>query len=252
MRGGGLVVVCVVALFDDGGGADDVVGGGIAAGWFEGDAHGQALPLCGLADGDEVVGLRPGADLLPDYRTARSELGDDGEETAFGGGGDAAVGGIVAEPDDVGDGGVEVGQMQRGDVAGDAVDGEPGAGLPDPVGSGVGGQGVVEAEGAANGEGAVGDVVDLAGGPFLLAVVDEERADFEGGGFVGFGVGGRVGLSVRDFADGAEGDGVDFGSGGEEGRRRGKRSITPVETACERGLIAAEWGGSGRGVKLKR
>jgi hypothetical protein len=69
--------------------------------------------------------------------------------------------------------------------------------------NGVGGQGVVEAKGAAYGEGAVRDVVDLAGGPFFLAVVDEEGADFKGGGFVGFGIGGCVGLRVGDPAKGA-------------------------------------------------
>jgi hypothetical protein len=216
---GALVVVGVVALFDEGGGADDVVGDGFAAGWLQGDAHGQALPLGGLADWDEVIALGPRADLLLDYGAARTKLGDDGEETAFGCGGDAAVGGVVAEPDYVGDGGIEVGQMQRGDVAGDAVDGEPGAGLPDPVGNGVGGQGVVEAEGAANGEGAVGNVVNLAGGPLLLAVVDEEGADFKGGGLVGLGIGGCVGLGVGDLAKGAEGDGVDLGDSGEERAR---------------------------------
>ena len=106
--------------------------------------------------------------------------------------------------------------MQCGDVAGDAIDREPGAGLPDPVKGGVGGQGVVEAKGAANGEGAVGDVVELAGSPFFLAVVDEEGADFKGGGFVGFGVGSRVGLRVRHSAEWAEGDGVDLWGCGEE------------------------------------
>ena|ERR1700716_1116412 len=55
----GLILVGVVTFFDEGGGADDVVGGGFAAGWFQGDAHGQAVPLGGLADGDEVVALRP-------------------------------------------------------------------------------------------------------------------------------------------------------------------------------------------------
>src|SRR5882757_3552586 len=110
--------------------------------------------------------------------------------------------------------------MQRGDVAGDAVDRKPGAGLPDPVRNGVGWQGVVEAKGAAYGEGTVGDVVDLAGGPFFLAVVDEKGADFEGGGLVGFGIGGCVGLRVRDSVEGAEGDGVDLWSRGEERRRK--------------------------------
>ena len=141
--------------------------------------------------------LRPSADLLLDHGAAGSELGDDGEEASAGRGGDAAVGGVVAEPDDIGDGGVEVGKMQRGDVAGGAVDHEPGAGLPDPARSGVGGQSVVEAKGAADGEGAVGDVVDLAGGPLLLAVVDVERADVQGGGLVGLGLGGGVGGDVR-------------------------------------------------------
>ncbi len=93
-------------------------------------------------------------------------------------------------------------------MAGGAVDEEPGAGLPDPVGGGVAGEGVVEAEGAADGEAAVGDFVEVAGGPLFLAVVDEEGADLEDGGLVGFGVGGGVGLGVGDAADGSEGDGV--------------------------------------------
>jgi len=112
--------------------------------------------------------------------------------------------------------------MQRGDVAGDAVDGEPWAGLPDPVRNGVGWQGVVEAEGATNGEGAVGDVLDLAGGPFFLELIDEEGANFEDGGLVGFGVGSCVGLRVGHFAEGAQGDGVDLRDCGEERVRRKK------------------------------
>ena len=50
-----------------------------------------------------------------------------------------------------------------------------------------------------------------------MMVVDEERADFEGGGFVGLGVGGGVGLDIRDAADGSERNGVDFGVGSAEG-----------------------------------
>ena len=107
---------------------------------------------------------------------------------AFGGGGDAAVGGVVAEPDGVGDEGVEVGEVEGGDVAGDAVDHEPGAGLPGPA-DGFGGEGVVDAEGPADDEGAVGDVVDFAEGPLFLDAVDGEGADAEGGGVFGFVVG---------------------------------------------------------------
>jgi len=184
---------------------------------LEGDADGQALPFGGLAYGDEVVRLGPRADGALNYGATCSELGDYGDETAFGGGGDSAVGGVVAEPDGIGDGGVEVGQVECGDVTGDAVDEEPGTGLPDPVGDGVGGERVVEAEGAADGEAAVSDVVGVAGGPLFLMVVDEERADFEGGGLVRFGVGGGVGLGVGDATDGAESYSVDFGAGGAEG-----------------------------------
>ena len=145
---------------------------GSPRGGLDGDADWKALPFGGLADWDEVVGLGPGAYLALDDGAAGSELGDDGEEAALGGGGDSAVGGVVAEPGYVGDGGVEVGEVEGGDVAGGAVDEEPGAGLPDPVGGGVGGESVVEAEGAADGEAAVGDVVGVAGGPFFLAIVD--------------------------------------------------------------------------------
>ena len=80
-------------------------------------------------------------------------------------------------------------------------------------------QGVVEAKRPANGEGPVGDVVNFAGGPFFLAVVDEEGADLEGGGLVGFGVGGCVGLDVGHFAVWAEGDGVNLRDGGGEWMR---------------------------------
>ena len=70
--GAGSVLVGVIAFFDDGGGADDVVGRGFAAGGLQGDAHGKALPLGGLADGDEVIGLGPRADLFLDDGAARS------------------------------------------------------------------------------------------------------------------------------------------------------------------------------------
>lgn len=207
------LVVFVVGFFDEGGRAYDVKGEGFSGGGLEGDADGEALPAGGLADGDEVVWLGPVADLLLNDGTVGSKLGDDGVEAAFGGGGGAAVGGVVAEPDGIGDGGVEVGEVEGGDVSGDAVDEEPGAGLPDPVCGGVGGQGIVEAEGAANGEGAIGDFVEVAGGPFLLMFVDEQGADFEGGGLVGSAVGGGVGLGVGNATEGAEGDDVGLGCG---------------------------------------
>jgi len=114
------------------------------------------------------VWLRPLAYHLLYDGFMSAELGDDGDEAAVsGGGGDAAVGGVVAEPDDLGDGGVECGEMEGGDVAGGAVDHEPRAGLPGPA-WGLGGEGVVDSEGAADDEGAVGDVVDLAYGPLLF------------------------------------------------------------------------------------
>ncbi len=199
-------------LFQDRGGADDVEGRGFASGWLKGDAHRQTLPFGRLADRNEVIYLWPWADLLQDNGTSRSELGDYGEEAAFGCRGDAAVSRVVAEPDHVRDGSVEIRQMQRGNVAGDTVDREPGAWLPDPVGCCVGRQGVVEAKSAANGEGAISDLVNLSGDPLFLAVVDEERADFEARSLVGFRVGSGVRLGIRHLAIRAKGDSVDLGS----------------------------------------
>lgn len=210
-----LVLVRVVALFDEGGGAEDVVSRGFSAGGLDGDAHGQALPFGRLTDRNEVVRLRPSADLLLDHGAASSKLGDNGEEASASRGGDAAVGSIVAKPDGIGDFGIEVGKVQGGDVSGGAIDPEPGAGLPDPARRGVGGESIVEAQGTTDGEGAVGDVMNLAGGPLFLAVVDIERADAQRGGLVRLGFGGSVGRDVRDAAVRAKGDGVDFGSSEE-------------------------------------
>jgi hypothetical protein len=151
--------------------------------------------------------------LAGDYGTAGSQLGDDGYESSLGGGEGAAVGGVIAVPDGVGDGGVEIREVEGGNAAGGAVDEEPRAGLPTPAGCGVGGQGVVEAKDAADGEAAVGDVVGVAGGPLFLVVVDEEGTDLEGGCFVFFAVGGGVGLDEWDAANSAEGDDVDLRRG---------------------------------------
>ena len=60
----GLGWVFGVAVFDEGAGAEEVEREGCAASGFEGDAEWEALPVGGGADGDEVVGLGPGGDLL--------------------------------------------------------------------------------------------------------------------------------------------------------------------------------------------
>ena len=158
---------------------------------------------------------------------AGSELGDDGDEAALGGGGDAAVGPVVAEPDDSGDLGVVVGQVEGGDVGGDAVDEEPGAGLPGPA-WGLGGEGVVDAEGAADDKGAVGDVVDFAYGPLLLGA-RRPRSGRMRRVVASFGLVLRIlgrggfGRGVGDFAGGAEVDGVGFGRRGEDWAREGEQ-----------------------------
>ena len=106
--------------------------------------------------------------------------------------------------------------MQGEDVAGDAVDEQPGAGLPGPA-RGFGGKGVVDAEGAADDEGAVGDVVDVAYSPLFLGAVDDEGADAEGGGVLGLVFRGGFGRGVGDFAGRAEVDGVGLGGAGRGG-----------------------------------
>jgi len=81
----------------------------LAVGGLDGGAHGGALPLGAGADGPGWGKLRPGRDDFLDDGFAGAELGDDGDESTLGGGCDAAVRGVVAEPDDVGDVGVVVG-----------------------------------------------------------------------------------------------------------------------------------------------
>ncbi len=61
--------------------------------------------------------------------------------------------------------------------------------------------------------------MDFAEGPFFLEAVDDEGADAECGGVLGFGVEGGLRWGVRDFACGAEGDGVDLGGLGVGGDR---------------------------------
>ena len=138
------LLVGVVVLFYERDGAYYVVGDGLGAGELQGGAHGDALPDGGGADGVGRCFLGPGSEEFVDDGFAGAELGDDGDDSAFGGGGDAAVGCVVAEPNDVGDEGIEVGEVEGGDVAADAVDHEPGAGLPGPA-NGLGGEGVVNA-----------------------------------------------------------------------------------------------------------
>jgi hypothetical protein len=219
--GEGALLVGVVVFFDEGDGADYVVGDRLAIGELDGSAHGRALPFGADADGPGGCELGPGSDDFLDDGFVGAELGDDGGDSTFGGGGDSAVGGVVAEPDDVGDVGIVVREMEGGDVAGDAVDHEPGGGLPGPAGS-FGGQRVVDVEGAADDEGAVGDVVDFADGPLLLNAVDVKGTDVEAGGFFRFVVGVGFGRGVGNAACGAEGDAVDLGGLGGGGDRADK------------------------------
>jgi hypothetical protein len=216
------LVVGVVVFFDEGDGAYYVVGDGLAVGGLDGGAHGGALPLGAGADGPGGRGLGPGRDDFLDHGFVGAELGDDGDDSALAGRGDAAVGAVVAEPDDFGDFGVVVGEVEGGDVAGDAVDHEPGGGLPGPA-RGFGGERIVDVEGAADDEGPVGDVVDFADGPLFLVAVDEEAADVEAGGFLRFVVGVGFGRGVGDATRGAEGDAVDLGGLGGGGERAGEK-----------------------------
>ena len=82
--------------------------------------------------------------------------------------------------------------MQRGDVAGHAVDHKPGAGLPAPV-DWFAGQAIVQTERTLHNEGAVGDFVHGADGPLALLVVDRQRTDAQAGGVVVPSVGGSLG-----------------------------------------------------------
>src|SRR6185312_11204347 len=82
----------------------------------------------------------------------------------------------------------------------------------------ISGKGVVETENAANGEGAISHVMDFAGGPFFLAIVDVEGTDAQGGGLVGPGFGCSVGGDPGNMTTGAKSNCMDF--------RRGKKVHT--------------------------
>ena len=213
------LLVRIVVVFDQRNATDDVVGDGLGARKLQSRAHGGALP-----DGDCThricrCGLGPRGEKFLDDGFACAELANNGDDAPFSGGSDAAIGCVVAEPDDVGDDGVEVGEMDGSNVAADAVDHEPRAGLPSPA-NGFGGKRVVDAEGAADNEGAVRDVVNFSDCPLLLYVVDVEWADAEGGRVFGFRIGRGLWEGVGYLAHRAEGDRVDLGGLGDSGDRK--------------------------------
>ncbi len=210
--------VGIVVLFYKRDGTEDDIGDGLAVRGLDGGAHGGALPLGADANGPGRRGLGPGGYDLLDDGLVGTEFGDHGDNSTFGGGGDAAIGGVVAKPNDVGDVGVVIGKVEGGDVAGDAVDHEPGGGLPGPAG-GFGGEGIIDVEGASDHEGPVGDIVHFADGPLLLNAVDVEGSDVKGGGFFGFIVRVGFGRGVGDAPRWAERNAVDFWSFGKGGDR---------------------------------
>ena len=77
----------------------------------------------------------------------------------------------------------------------------------------VAGEGVVDFEGAADDEAAIGDVVHVACGPFLERSINEEGANFERV-FAGSRAGWIAGFGIRHFPGRAQDDGVGFARGG--------------------------------------
>jgi len=165
--------------------ADGVGLFGCACG-FEGYTGGSSLPgWCGAGGVgwsvfhlfvDDVLAL----DRLLENGLTAVDLGYDCVDF-FAVIGDSAISGVVAVPTDGGVEDVKVGQIDERDVAGRAIDQEPSAGLPLPVGRGRGflWKAIVDAKGAADYEEAIGYVVSGAQREFLDAGVDEKRADFQ-------------------------------------------------------------------------
>jgi len=168
-----------------------------------------SLPGGGGAGWGGVVSEIPGGDLLHEHRLSAGYLGYYGVEL-LASGGKAAVGGVVAEPGDVRDAGIEVGELERDYVAVGAVDQEPGTSLPDPMLRLVGGKRVVQAQGPANRYAAVGYIVGFAGSPLLDLVVDQQWTNPEL--LLVSGVsGGIAGCGIWDLPDSSEVDGVNLG-----------------------------------------
>src|SRR5271157_1815517 len=169
-----------------------------------------------------MVGGVPLVQLAAEHWLAAGDLSDHGVQVAAGRV-ESAVGGVVAEPGDLGDGGVVVGESQGGHFAAHAVDEQPGAALPDParcpcVATCIRGEGVIQPDGAADNKASISDVVSVAGGPLLHLAVDDEGSNAEIG-FIFAGAGGVSIDGVWDFAGGSESNRVRFGMG-ERGSQR--------------------------------
>src|ERR1700761_9110604 len=213
-------VTRIAVFHQDGGETDQIEVHGLGAGGGEADAKGVTLPG-GFATCGSRWTLRcgrnggPRADLLRQDGSAAADLSDHGIElmTARI---ESAVGGIVPKPDNLGDGGIVVGQLHGCDVAVGAVNHDPRAALPDPVFGFVTREGVVEAQGPAYDKAAIGDVVYLAGGPLLDLVIHDEGPHVEGF-LLRAGAGGIRSDAVGDTLASADADGMGLGTAsGEE------------------------------------
>ena len=75
---------------------------------------------------------------------------------------------------------------------------------------------------APHGEGPVRDIVNLAGDPLFLVIVDEKCPNLQGRGLIHLRVGSRVRLRVGDLPVRAQSHRVDFRGSGQQ-RARGKK-----------------------------
>jgi hypothetical protein len=247
-------VVRIAVFYQDSGQADQIEVHGLGAGGGEADAEGGALPG-GSATGRMGWTLRcrwsrgPGADFLCQDRSAAADLRDHGVELVAARI-ESAVSGIVPKPDDLGDGGIVVGQLHGGNVAVGAVDHDPGTALPDPVFGFVAGEGVIEAQGPAYDEAAVGDVVDLAGGPFLDLVVNDEGPHVEGfllrasaGGIRSDPVGNALACADADGMGLGTASGEEWQGNKEEEDRQGRGThLVPEGSAGSKDVVLPEGG----------
>jgi hypothetical protein len=199
-----------IAIFDQHSGqADQAVTDCGSARLLKGDSERLSLPHCSCTGRSLILSGRPGGKFFCHDRLAGGYLGNHGIQL-FTACGEPTIGSVVTEPDDGGNTGVVIGEVQGRDASLDAIYQKPGAALPNPMFDLVARKRVVEAQGAANNEAAVCDRVRFAVRPFLDFAIDQKRANAK---LLLFGNStGRIsGDGVRNVFSGTQEDDVWFG-----------------------------------------
>jgi hypothetical protein len=170
------VFVPIAVFHQDSGQANQAVADCGCARRLKGNSQRLSLPDCSCTSRPLVLSGGPGGKLFCHHWLAGGYLSDHGRQW-FTACAEATIGCVVTEPDDCGNSGVVIGQMQGRNAPLHAINQKPGAALPYPVFNLVTRKRVVEAQSTANNEAAVRDRVRFTVCPFPDFAIDQKRAN---------------------------------------------------------------------------